>query len=149
MPIMVLKKKSVVACDKENCPVITAASAKRSTIKLDASFTKLSPSNIVVIRFGTVIFLSTDVAAIASGGETIPPTRKPIARVKPGIIEEVIKATAKEVIITNPNANRLIGLRHFQKSFQEVYQAASYNNGGKKIKNITSGSIDISGIPGM
>lgn len=53
-----------------------------------------------------------------------------------------------EVAKTNPKANREIGLFHFQKSFQEVYHAASYNNGGRKIRKTKSGSNSISGIPG-
>ena len=133
----------------ENCPVITAANAKRNTIKLEASFTKRSPSKITLILFGITRFFKTEVAAIASGGETIPPSTKPIANVNPGIIDDVRNATASEVIITNPKASKLIGRFHFQKSCHEVYHAASYSSGGKKIKKIISGSSVTNGIPGM
>ena len=40
-------------------------------------------------------------------------------------------------------------LRQRHNSFQEVDQAASYNNGGKKMRNINSGSIRITGTPGI
>ncbi|MNY06594.1 hypothetical protein D3C86_1393560 [compost metagenome] len=53
-----------------------------------------------------------------------------------------------DVAKTNPKANSEIGLFHFQKSFHEVYQAASYKSGGRKIRNTNSGSSSISGIPG-
>ena len=102
-----------------------AASAKRNTIKLDASFTRLSPSRIAVRRFGTLIFLSTDVAATASGGDMMPPNKNPSAKVNPGIIALDANATAVAVTNTNPKANMEITRRHFQKSAQDVNQAAS------------------------
>ena len=43
----------------------------------------------------------------------------------------------------------MIGLFHFQKSRQEVFQAAAYNRGGRKIRNTSSGSSRMDGIPGM
>jgi hypothetical protein len=57
----------------------------RNTVKEAASFTKLSPSNKVIPLLGIVTPFKTDVAATASGGEIIPPKRKPNAKVKPGI----------------------------------------------------------------
>ncbi|MNR59161.1 hypothetical protein D3C85_1803570 [compost metagenome] len=47
---------------------------------------RLSPSNTAVNRLGILMFFNTEFAATASGGEIIPPNKKPIARVKPGII---------------------------------------------------------------
>jgi hypothetical protein len=38
-------------------------------------------------------------------------------------------------------AKLVITLLHFQNSFQEVCQAASYKSGGRKIKKTNSGSI--------
>lgn len=82
-------------------------------------------------------------ADTASGGEIIPPNKKPNAQVKPGIRLLEISATILEVKITIGKAKLLITLRHFQKSFHEVFHAASYNNGGKKITKMSSGSISI------
>ena len=59
------------------------------------------------------------------------------------------KATTTEVKITNPNERRLIGLFIAQKSFQDVFQAAAYNKGGRKIRKTRSGPILIFGIPGI
>jgi len=42
-----------------------------------------------------------------------------------------------------------MGLRLFQKSFQEVFHAAEYNKGGRKIRNTVSGSRLTTGIPGI
>jgi hypothetical protein len=79
------------------------------------------------------------VAETASGGEMIPPNRKPWARLNPGIMALDTKAITVELIITMGKAKLIMILRHFQKFFQEVCQAASYNNGGRKIKNTSSG----------
>lgn len=57
-------------------------------------------------------------------------------------------ATAAEVKITSPKASRLIGRFIFQKSLQEVFQAAAYSNGGKKIRKTRSGCKLIDGMPG-
>src|SRR6478752_7555958 len=83
------------------------------------------------------------VAEMASGGDTIPPKRKPRASVNPGIIARDENATTQEVSITMGNAKLLIIRLHFQNSFQEVCHAASYNNGGRKMKKINSGSMVI------
>ena len=107
------------------CPVITAAKAKRNTIKLLASFTRLSPSRIVVARFGMCTPLSTEVAATASGGLMMPPSRKPKPRVKPGMSQVVKYPTTREVKNTNPKASMLMLLLHRQNSRHEVNQAAS------------------------
>jgi hypothetical protein len=89
------------------------------------------------------------VAATASGGEIIPPRRNPKAREKPGIMAFDTSATAAEVKITNPNASRLIGLFHFQNSCHEVFHAAAYRRGGRKMRNTRSGSNIIGGTPGI
>jgi hypothetical protein len=94
--------------------------------------------------FGTSTFRIIVVAEIASGGEMIPPKRKPNATVKPGIIALETNATTHEVRITIGKAKLVITRLHFQNSFHEVAQAASYKSGGKKIKNTRFGSIVIS-----
>ena len=76
-------------------------------------------------RRGMRTLLRTEVAATASGGEMMPPRRKPSASVKPGTKELVNQATHTEVKKTSPKASRLIDRRHFQNSGQEVCMAAS------------------------
>lgn len=95
--------------------------------------------------FGTLIFFIIEVAETASGGDMMPPSRKPSASVNPGTILLDTKAITQDVTITMIVAKLKIILRHFQKSFHEVCQAASYNNGGKKITKIISGWISIGG----
>jgi hypothetical protein len=77
------------------------------------------------------------------------PNKKPNGKVKPGIMELDTNAITADVRITIPKAKEPITLRHFQKSFHEVCQAASYSKGGRKIRNISSGSISGIGIPGI
>src|SRR5450432_2929445 len=137
--MMATIKKSPVVFQKKNWPVSIAARDTRKMMSDDASFIKLSPSKIVTMRLGIFRFCSTDVAATASGGEIIPPNKKPSASEKSGIIECAVKATAAEVKITRPNASISMGLLYCQKSFQDVFQAAAYNNGGRKIRNTRSG----------
>src|SRR5687768_9245202 len=86
---------------------------------------------------------------MASGGDIIPPSRKPAANEKSGINKLEIQATVAEVKITSPNPNRLMGRFNRQKSFQEVFQAAAYNSGGRKIRNTRSGCRVIGGMPGI
>ena len=119
------EKNCPEAATIENCPLIIAATANRNTIKLEASFTRLSPSNTVASLFGIFRFFTTDVAATASGGEIIPPSRNPKASVKPGISHTEKNATIAEVVSTNPNARSIIGRFAFQKSFHDVPQAAA------------------------
>ena len=59
------------------------------------------------------------------------------------------KATEAEVKITSPKASKEIGRFHFQKSFHDVFQAAAYSSGGRKIRNTRSGCKLIEGIPGI
>jgi hypothetical protein len=79
----------------------------------------------------------------------IPPSKKPYASGKLGIIACDKYATAVEVNMTRPIDNNPIGLRFFQKSFHEVFQAAAYNNGGRKIRKTVSGSNVTTGMPGI
>ncbi|MNL22608.1 hypothetical protein D3C87_1439600 [compost metagenome] len=56
---------------------------------------------------------------------------------------------ASEVISTRAKPMEKIERRHFQKSFHEVYQAASNKSGGRKIRNTMSGLMLITGMPGI
>jgi len=81
------------------------------------------------------------VAETASGGDIIPPNKKPNANVKPGIRAVETKATTHEVMMTIGKAKLVMTLLHLQNSFHDIAQAASYNSGGRKIKKTKSGSI--------
>ncbi|MNK93238.1 hypothetical protein D3C87_1133900 [compost metagenome] len=50
---------------------------------------------------------------------------------------------------TTTKAKLVMIRRQRHISFQETVQAASYNRGGRKIKNMSSGSIFITGTPGI
>jgi hypothetical protein len=84
-----------------------------------------------------------EVAEIASGGEIIPPNKKPNAKVKPGMKALDTNATTQDVIITMGKAKLVITRLHFQNSFHDTCQAASYKRGGRKMKKTSSGSIVI------
>src|SRR6266404_8692583 len=148
MPIIATRKKDLVASQNWNVPVNIVAKANRNTIKLDASLIRLSPSRIVITLFGTFSPLNTEFAATASGGDMMPPNKKPNASVKPGMIACETNATTADVMMTRPNANKIIGRFHFQKSIHDVFQAAAYNKGGRKIRNARSGLRVINGTPG-
>ena len=125
MPTTITSKKLVAACRKWNCPVMTVNNAKRNTISEEASFSKLSPSIILKSDFDTFTSRMIVVADMASGGEMIPPKRKPNANVKPGINAREANAITHEVMITIGKAKLMIIRRHFQNSFQDVCHAAS------------------------
>src|SRR5688572_1709999 len=110
-------------------------------ISEEASFNRLSPSMILRTDLGTFTFRIIAVAETASGGEMIPPNKNPNAKVNPGIHALANNAITHDVRITIGKAKLMITRRHFQNSFQDVVQAASYNSGGRKIKNTSSGSI--------
>src|SRR4051794_4483604 len=90
-----------------------------------------------------------DEAEIASGGDTIPPNINPSASVNPGISALETIATTKEVIITTGKAKLVTILRHRHNSFHEVAQAASYSNGGRKIKKTRFGLMVIAPNPSI
>src|SRR4051812_45744916 len=104
---------------------MTAASANRNTISDDASLSRLSPSRIVTIDFGTFTLLIIVVADTASGGDIMPPNKKPNASVKPGINQLEATAIRQEVMITIGKAKPVITLRHLKNSFQEACHDAS------------------------
>lgn len=97
----------------------------------------------LTIDFDTLTRRMMVVAEMASGGEIIPPNKNPSASVKPGINQVEINAIRQDVRITIGNAKLMMIRRHLQNSFHETCQAASYSNGGRKIKKTNSGSIEI------
>src|SRR6478609_867281 len=99
-PIVTTRKKFVAAALKTNVPVVIAAKENLTTIRLDASFNKLSPSTMLINDFGTFTLLMIDVADTASGGDTVPPNRKPSASVNPGIQALETNAITQDVTIT-------------------------------------------------
>jgi hypothetical protein len=121
----ITRKKLEAASPKWNCPVIMAAKAKRNTISEEASFKRLSPSTILFSDFGTFTPRIIVVAETASGGEIMPPKRKPNAKVNPGIMKLETNAITHEVMITMWKEKLMITLFHFQNCFHDISQAAS------------------------
>jgi len=93
--------------------------------------------------------LVMEVAATASGGETMAPIRKATGQLKPGMSTCAATATSNIVNRTSPTAALVIELIFALKPCQLVYQAAAYSSGGKKITKTISGSSDITGRPGI
>jgi len=91
----------------------------------------------------------SEVAATASGGDTMAPIRKDSGHVKPGINRWAVSATNAVVKKTSPTAANVIGLIEALKLCQLVFQAAPYKSGGRKIINTISGLSDITGKPGI
>ena len=85
-----------------------------------ASLNKLSPSRMADIRLGTFTNFMMVAADTASGGETMPPNKKPKATEKPGIKVLAINPTTRAVINTTIKANEPIILRHRHSSFHEL-----------------------------
>ncbi len=85
MPPTTIHEKLKTAFDTMNWVVLTATNENRKIISDDASFNKLSPSRIDEMVRGTLTNFKMAPALTASGGETIPPSRKPKASPKPGI----------------------------------------------------------------
>jgi hypothetical protein len=79
----------------------------------------------------------------------MPPSKKPIASVKPGIMLIEKFAMVMDVKNTSANPSKKIERFHFQKLFHEVCHAASNSSGGRKIRNTISGLTLILGICGM
>src|SRR6187455_3106390 len=104
-----------------------------------ASLSRLSPSATLTSNFGAFASRIMVVAAMASGGEMIPPSKKPRANVKPGIRATETKATTQEVRITMGKAKLAMILLYFQNSFHDTCHDASYKSGGRKIKKTRLG----------
>ena len=77
------------------------------------------------------------------------PNKNPCAKVKPGISQVEIKATAVAVSNTKPKAMNVTMRRHFHRAFQEVFCAASKSIGGNITKKIRLGSICMLGTCGI
>src|ERR1041384_2051197 len=105
-----------------------------------ASFTRLSPSRMVMMRLGTPSPWVAAVAATASGGEIIAPSTNDSGQPKPGMNAWAITATMVVVKSTQPIASNDMGRRFALKLGHEVVHAAEYNTGGRKIRNTISGS---------
>src|SRR5690349_20219434 len=100
-------------------------------------------------RLGSPNPLVADVAATASGGEMMAPSTKASAQPSPGINISATHATAHVVKITQPIASSVMGRLAVLKSAHEVFHAAAYRIGGRKIRNTISGSRVILGSPGI
>jgi hypothetical protein len=101
------------------------------------------------ILLGILIFLKTEVAATASGGDMIAPKRNPIPRVNPGSIACATKPMARVVTMTNPMAKVDMGSIFLLKSTQLVFHAAEYKMGGRKTSRTMEGSRNNLGKPGI
>ena len=124
MPANAAQTKRAAAYVGEKVPVTSAATANCSATSAVASFTRLSPSRITWMRWGTPSRRMIAVAATASGGETIAPSAKAAAQGSAGTMECAIQATASVVASTSPIASRNIGRRFRRKSRHEVNKAA-------------------------
>ena len=69
-PATAIQAKVAAASANEKVPVNTAAIAKRTQTRPDASFSNASPSRICIIRFGIGAFCATADTAIGSVGDT-------------------------------------------------------------------------------
>src|SRR5688572_4136783 len=103
---------------------MTATKANRNTIREEASLSRLSPSMILTSDLGTFICRIMLVAETASGGDIIPPKRKPSAKVNPGITQLDTNAITQEVRMTIGKAKLAITRRQRQNSFQDTCHAA-------------------------
>src|SRR2546428_10639968 len=102
----------------------------------------------VSIRRGTPSFLMIAVAAEASDGETIAPSRNATGHETPSPSACAATATRPVVKRTRPKARRNIEHRLFLKSAQDVKNAASKRIGGRKSLKATVGSRISRGKPG-
>src|SRR5579872_1616192 len=118
-----------------------APKLNRYKIRAVESFIRLSPSSKTINLRGTLNFLIMDVAAEASVGERIAPSKKASGQLKPGRIILATAATVSVVKSTNPKANCKIGLKLNLKSRHEVKYAAENKIGGKNSSKIIVGLI--------
>src|SRR6187402_3244090 len=102
----------------------------------------------VISRRGTPSFRTIEVAADASGGETMAPRRKAIGQVMPIFSARKVIATASVVKRTRPTASSSIGRRLDLKSRHEVEYAAEKRIGGRKRAKTISGFRERGGSPG-
>lgn len=109
-------------------------------VRAVASFTRLSPSKMITSRRGRPSRRAIDVAAMASGGETMAPSAMAAGQPSCGARAIATAATARVVVKTRPTARRLIGrtLRHSSRGPRE-YEAEN-RIGGRKRASTTSGA---------
>src|SRR6266545_2189862 len=86
---------------------------------------------IVSILRGTPSFRIMAVAAEASDGDTIAPSRNAAGHGTPSPSRRRLTATRVVVKSTRPKASRKIARRSFLKSLQDVKKAASKRMGGR------------------
>ena len=102
------------------------------------SLNKLSPSMRIVKRLLAPNSRNKATTETGSVADKLAPTNKAVAKDK-----SVNSASAKETpnteIITPITANRVTGNKLSLRLRQRIFQAASNNNGGKKISKINSG----------
>jgi hypothetical protein len=110
-----------------------------------ASFTRLSPSKMSTSRRGRFSRRAIDVAAMASGGETMAPSAMAAGQPSCGAIAITTPATASVVVKTRPTARRLIGrtLRHSSRGDRKY--DAEKRIGGRKTASTISGSNSTTG----
>src|SRR5664279_6438569 len=101
-----------------------------------------------MIRGGICNFFVIEVAATASVGETMAPSKNPSGQLIPGINACATIPIITVVKKTRPKAANNIGRLFARKWYQLVFQDASYKSGGKKIRKIISGCSSIAGKPG-
>src|SRR4051812_19741955 len=99
MPAVDIQIKFAPAFHKTKLPAATAANAYLYAIKPLASFTRLSPSNMAITRGCNPRPFVTDVAATASGGETIAPIKNDRGQLIPGI--KLYAVTATNAVVKN------------------------------------------------
>ena len=120
MPPTATTTRSVPAPTALNVPPSATSDETRSRTRAVASFTRLSPSRIVTMRRGTPSRRTIEVAATASGGETIAPKANAAAHGRSGTRYLSTAATITVVKITSPTERSRIGRRFALKSRIEV-----------------------------
>ena len=91
-----------VMARSEKVPATTAARANLKATRPVASFIRLSPFRIVVMRAGTRRRSVTALTATASVGETMAPRANAIASGRPGTSQCATRPTASVVKVTRP-----------------------------------------------
>src|SRR5664279_54022 len=115
-PATTTQMKLSPACQKIKFPAITAASAYLYPTSPLASFTRLSPSIIVMSRGSSPSPRVTDVAATASDGDTMAPIKKHSGQLTSGIILCATMATMVVERNTSPTAASEMDLQYFLDS---------------------------------
>ena len=115
------------------------ASEKWYAVNADASLNKLSPSRIVIVFLVSHNSFVIAIAATASVGESIAPRVNASGHDILGIRVCAITAITNAVIKTRDNDNTEIVERCLLNNGRDMFAAASYKIGGKKIKKIISG----------